>query len=43
MENAIRLAAPFPPVPAAVSTEASLAVSLNFTYVLGGLRAFGVP
>jgi len=40
IENAIRFAAPFPPIPAAVAGDA-LPISINFTYVLGGLRIFG--
>jgi protein TonB len=41
LENAIKFAAPFPPVPDRISTEA-LPISLNFTYVLGGgYRLFG--
>jgi protein TonB len=40
IENAIRLAAPFPPIPAAVGEDA-IPISLNYTYVLGGFRLFG--
>jgi protein TonB len=40
MENAIKFAAPFPPVPDRFGTE-TIPVSLNFTYVLGGFRVFG--
>lgn len=40
VENAIKFAAPFPPMPERLATD-TLPISLNFTYVLGGLRAFG--
>jgi protein TonB len=40
MENAIKFAAPFPPMPIQFGTE-TIPVSLNFTYVLGGFRVFG--
>jgi TonB family protein len=40
IENAIRLASPFPPIPASVGDDVIL-ISINFTYVLGGVRAFG--
>ena len=40
IENAIRLAQPFPPIPAAVGEDV-IPISINFTYVLGGFRLFG--
>jgi TonB family protein len=40
IENAIRLASPFPPIPASVGEDA-IPISLNYTYVLGGFRVFG--
>jgi protein TonB len=40
MENAIKFAAPFPPMPTVFGTE-TIPVSLSFTYVLGGFRVFG--
>jgi TonB family protein len=40
IENAIRLAAPFPPIPRSVGDDV-IPISINYTYVLGGLRAFG--
>jgi TonB family protein len=40
IENAIRLASPFPPIPASVG-ENVIPISLNYTYVLGGFRVFG--
>jgi TonB family protein len=40
IENAIRLASPFPPIPVSVGEDV-IPISINFTYVLGGIRAFG--
>jgi protein TonB len=40
IENAIRLASPFPPIPVSVGEDV-IPISINFTYVLGGTRAFG--
>jgi protein TonB len=40
IENAIRLASPFPPIPSSVGEDV-IPISINYTYVLGGLRAFG--
>src|SRR2546422_5502528 len=40
IENAVRFASPFPPIPGNVAEDA-IPVSLNFVYVLGGLRIFG--
>jgi len=40
IENAIRLASPFPPIPASVGEDV-IPISINFTYVLGGFRLFG--
>ncbi len=40
IENAIRLASPFPPIPAAVGEDV-IPISINYTYVLGGMRVFG--
>jgi protein TonB len=40
IENAIRLASPFPPIPASVGEDV-LPISINFTYTLGGFRVFG--
>ncbi len=40
ISNAIRMAQPFPPIPAAVGEDV-LPISINFNYVLGGIRAFG--
>jgi len=38
--NAIRFAAPFPPVPDQIGAD-GIPISLNFTYILGGVRVFG--
>jgi protein TonB len=40
IENAIRLASPFPPIPSSVGEDV-IPISINFTYVLGGFRLFG--
>ncbi len=40
IENAIRLAQPFPPIPPSVG-EDLIPISLNFTYTLHGFRLFG--
>jgi protein TonB len=40
IENAIRMASPFPPIPASVGEDV-IPISLNYTYVLGGFRLFG--
>ena len=40
IQNAIRMAQPFPPIPIAVGDDV-LPISINFNYVLGGIRAFG--
>jgi TonB family protein len=40
IENAVRLAQPFPPIPASVGEDV-IPISINFTYVLGGFRLFG--
>lgn len=40
IENAIRLASPFPPIPASVGEDA-IPISINYTYVLGGFQLFG--
>jgi TonB family protein len=40
IENAIRLAQPFPPIPPSVG-EDLIPISINFTYVLGGFKLFG--
>ncbi|HZS33882.1 MAG TPA: TonB family protein [Methylomirabilota bacterium] len=40
IENAIRLASPFPPIPAGVGQDV-IPISINYTYVLGGMRVFG--
>jgi protein TonB len=40
IENAIRMAQPFPPIPMSI-TDDVLPISINFNYVLGGVRAFG--
>jgi protein TonB len=41
IENAIRLASPFPPVPGSLGRDA-IPISATFTYVLGGgFRVFG--
>jgi periplasmic protein TonB len=40
IQNAIRMAQPFPPIPASVGDDV-IPISINFTYVLGGIRAFG--
>ena len=41
IENAIRMAQPFPPIPASVGDDV-LPISINFNYILGGIRAFGL-
>jgi protein TonB len=41
IENAIRMAQPFPPIPASVGDDV-IPISINFNYVLGGVRAFGL-
>jgi TonB family protein len=41
IENAIRMAQPFPPIPASVGDDV-IPISINFNYVLGGIRAFGL-
>jgi protein TonB len=41
IENAIRMAQPFPPIPASVGDDV-LPISINFNYILGGVRAFGL-
>ena len=38
--NAIRFASPFPPIPGNMGEDA-LPISVNFSYVLGGLKVFG--
>ena len=40
IQNAIRMAQPFPPIPASIADDV-LPISINFNYVLGGVRAFG--
>jgi protein TonB len=40
IENAIRQAQPFPPIPASVG-EDMIPISINFTYTLHGFRLFG--
>jgi TonB family protein len=40
IQNAIRMAQPFPPIPVSVGDDV-IPISINFTYVLGGIRAFG--
>jgi outer membrane biosynthesis protein TonB len=40
IENAIRLAQPFPSIPASVGEDV-IPISLNFTYTLHGFRLFG--
>jgi protein TonB len=40
IENAIRLAQPFPPIPASVG-EDLIPISINFTYTLQGFKLFG--
>jgi TonB family protein len=40
IQNAIRMAQPFPPIPTSI-TDDLLPISINFRYVLGGVRAFG--
>ena len=40
IQNAIRMAQPFPPIPMSIGDDV-LPISINFTYVLGGFRAFG--
>ena len=40
IENAIRLAQPFPPIPPSVG-EDLIPISINFTYTLHGFRLFG--
>jgi protein TonB len=40
IENAIRLASPFPPIPASVGEDV-IPISINFTYTLHGFRIFG--
>jgi TonB family protein len=40
IEQAIRQAQPFPPIPASVGEDV-IPISINFTYVLGGIRLFG--
>ena len=40
IQNAIRMAQPFPPIPRSIGDDV-LPISINFTYVLGGFRAFG--
>jgi TonB family protein len=40
IQNAIRMAQPFPPIPTSVADDV-LPISINFRYVLGGVRAFG--
>ena len=40
IENAIRLAQPFPPIPTSVGEE-MIPISINFTYTLHGFRLFG--
>jgi outer membrane biosynthesis protein TonB len=41
IEAAIRQAQPFPPIPASVGDDV-IPISINFTYVLGGFRLFGL-
>jgi len=40
IENAIRFASPFPPIPGNVGAEA-IPISVNFIYTIGGVRIFG--
>jgi protein TonB len=40
IENAIRLAQPFPPIPASVGEDV-IPISINFTYTLQGFGLFG--
>ena len=40
IENAIRLAQPFPPIPTSIG-EDLIPISINFTYTLRGFRVFG--
>ena len=40
IENAIRLAQPFPPIPTSVGEDV-LPISINFTYTLQGFKLFG--
>jgi TonB family protein len=40
IENAIRLAQPFPPIPPSVGEDV-IPISINFTYTLHGFRLFG--
>lgn len=40
IENAVRLASPFPPIPASVGEDV-IPISINFTYTLTGFRVFG--
>ena len=35
------MAQPFPPIPASVGDDV-IPISINFNYVLGGIRAFGL-
>jgi TonB family protein len=41
IENAIRMAQPFPPIPATVGDDV-IPISISFNYILGGIRAFGL-
>jgi TonB family protein len=40
IENAVRLAQPFPPIPTSIG-EDIIPISINFTYTLYGFRMFG--
>jgi protein TonB len=40
IETAIRFAQPFPPIPGNLGEDA-LPISVNFSYILGGLKVFG--
>lgn len=40
VENAIRFASPFPPIPGNMAEDA-IPISVNFVYILGGLKVFG--
>ena len=40
IQNAIRMAQPFPPIPLGIGDDV-IPISINFNYVLGGIRAFG--
>jgi protein TonB len=40
IENAVRFASPFPPIPGNVGADA-IPISVNFIYTIGGIRIFG--